>query len=53
MRNSVLETDGQTDRQTDGEKSALVELRFAAKNLKDVSSVKLTWGKKHLPGLVC
>ena len=27
MRNSVLETDGQTD----GEKSALVELRFAAK----------------------
>ena len=30
MRNSVLK---RTDGQTDGEKSALVELRFAAKNV--------------------
>ena len=27
-----FETNGQTDRQTDREKSALIELRFAAKN---------------------
>ena len=33
MRSSGLTTDGQTDRQTDGEKSARVELRFAAKNI--------------------
>ena len=37
MRNSVLETDGQTD----GEKIALVELHFAAKNeAKEVRYVK-------------
>ena len=35
MKNSVLETDGQTDR----EKSALVELRFAAKK-EQKSSLK-------------
>ena len=33
MRNSGLTTDGQTDRQTDRDTSALVELRFAAKNM--------------------
>ena len=33
-RNSVLTTDGQTDRQTDGDTSAHVELRFAAKNYR-------------------
>ena len=42
MRNSVLKrTDRQTDRQTDREKSALLELRFAAKNL--VYQNKVNW----------
>ena len=43
MRNSVLETDGRTDGQTDRQKkSAGVELRFAAKNLT-------SWAKKNWP----
>ena len=40
MRNSVLETDGQTDRQ---KKSAGVELRFAAKNGKSRGVLELSF----------
>ena len=49
LRRTDRRTDGQTDRRTDGEKSALVELRFAAKKYRSIPI--LTFPNENLRGI--